>query len=81
MIPMEFDEQNTVFAKDQPEYTPLPAHKTEGGEVVSKWFLSPEEIREISVTGVLWLRVWTFNRPLQPVHLSTKSPWEEERNG
>lgn len=37
MTPIEFPEHNVVFAKDQPEYLPLPAHKSNGvtGEVTS----------------------------------------------
>lgn len=30
MTPIEFPEHNVVFAKDQPEYLPLPAHKSNG---------------------------------------------------
>ena len=32
MKPIEFPEQNVVFAKDQLEYNPLPAHRTEDRE-------------------------------------------------
>ncbi len=39
MKPIEFEEQNCIYAKDQPEYLPLPAHKTEDGRVMvdSPW--------------------------------------------
>lgn len=47
MKPIEFPEQNVVFAKDQPEYLPLPAFRNSGGmgEVVSCWKLSWSEQR------------------------------------
>lgn len=71
MIPIEFEEQNVIFAKDQKEYQPLPAHKNEAGEVVTCWELSVEEIQEISETGRLYIKVNTFNNPLQPIFCST----------
>ena len=39
MKPVEFKHQNVVFAKDQPEYQPLPALRldTPEGEVISCW--------------------------------------------
>lgn len=40
MIPIEFPEQNCVYAKDQPEYLPLPVHKTPDGMVISCWALT-----------------------------------------
>jgi hypothetical protein len=72
MKPIEFPEVNTIYAKDQPEYIPLPCHKTESGDVISCFELSEEEIQEIIETKKLWLSVRTFNKPLQPIFLSTK---------
>lgn len=66
MKPIEFKEQNCVFAKDQPEYLPLPCHKTEGGMVISCWKLSVWERFKILFTGKLWMIVLTFHKPLQP---------------
>ena len=53
MKPIEFKHQNIVFAKDQPEYQPLPALKFESsnGEVVSCWKLSFKERIKIVFTG------------------------------
>ena len=67
MKPIEFPEQNTVYAKDQPEYIPLPAHKTEEGQVISCLEMSMDEIAEITRTGKIWVSVLTFNYPLQPM--------------
>lgn len=74
MKPIEFPEQNVVFAKDQPEYKPLPAFRNEGGmgEVISCWKLSFRERIRLLFTGRLWLSLAMFGRPLTPSFLSTK---------
>lgn len=74
MKPVEFTEQNVVFAKDQPEYQPLPAFRNDSvqGEVVSCWQLSFSERLRILITGKLWVSLMTFNKPLTPSFFSTK---------
>jgi hypothetical protein len=74
MKPIEFKEQNIVFAKDQPEYQPLPAlkKKTEEGEVVSCWKLSFKERIKILFSGKIWLSLMSFNKALTPSYLTTK---------
>jgi hypothetical protein len=67
MKPIEFEGHNVVFAKDQPEYMPLPAFKDPSGGVVTCWELTPEERLELFNTGKLWIKQLTFNQPLQPV--------------
>lgn len=67
----EFPEQNTIFAKDQKEYYPLPAHKTDDGIVTTCWELTPGELEEVKRTGKIYFRVLTFNSPLQPQLAST----------
>jgi hypothetical protein len=76
MKPITFPEQNHVIAKDQPEYKPLPAHiaHNQQGEIVTCWKLSFRERIRLLFFGRLWLSVWTFNRPLQPVFL-TPDKW------
>ena len=66
MKPIEFPEQNVVFAKDQPEYLPLPVHKTPDGMVISCWALTWRERFKMLLTGRMWWSVLTFNQPLQP---------------
>jgi hypothetical protein len=70
----EFKEQNIVFAKNQPEYRPLPALKlnTPDGQVVSCWGLSFRERIRVLFTGKIWVSLLTYNRPLQPQFISTK---------
>jgi hypothetical protein len=75
--PVEFPEQTVVFAKDQPEYLPLPAHcyrNDPQGRVVFCWSLSWRERFRILFTGRLWQQVLTFNRALQPQLLSVEKP-------
>ena len=71
MRPIEFPEQNCVYAKDQPAYIPLPVHKRESfGEVVSCWGLTWRERFHVLIMGKVWLSVLTFNQPLQPQKMS-----------
>ena len=74
MKPIEFKEQNVVFAKDQPEYLPLPAFKNASpeGEVISCWKLSFKERLRILFNGKLWVCAMTFNKPLTPMYFSTQ---------
>ncbi len=69
MKPIEFEEQNIVFAKDQPEYQPLPAYRQMGktGNVVTCWEFSDEEMEVLKTTKKLWISIYTFNQPLQPI--------------
>ena len=73
MKPVNFKYQNTVFAKDQPEYLPLPSLKLEGekGNVISCWKLSFIERLRILFLGRIWLDLMSFNKPLTPSFLST----------
>lgn len=56
MKPVEFPGVNVVFAKDQPEYIPLPAMKVPNdpqGLIITKWQLSPEELERVKETGTI----------------------------
>ena len=72
MKPIEFKHQNIVFAKDQPEYQPLPALKIDSpeGEVISCWKMSFKERVKIVFTGRVWLSLMSFNGPLTPSFLA-----------
>ena len=67
MKPKEFPQQNTVFAKDQPEYLPLPAHRTSSGIVTSCWSMTWRERLSVLWTGELYITQLTFNHALQPI--------------
>jgi hypothetical protein len=60
-----------TFAKDQPEYIPLPALRFQDGLVVTRWSLSWRERIEILLGGSFYLGMLTFNKPLQPIRIST----------
>ena len=70
MVPVDFFGSNCTYAKDQPEYLPLPAHRTAGGWVTSCWKLTLRERIKVLFTGRVFLTVATFNKPLQPQILS-----------
>lgn len=72
---IEFKGCNVTYAQDQPEYLPLPAHKTADGEVTSCWGLSFFERLKVALIGRIWLNILTFNRPLQPQKMMSKKPF------
>lgn len=64
---------NVTYAKDQPEYTPLPAYRDDTDpttSLVTLWELSDDELIEVQKTKKIYLKVLTFNKPLQPLLLS-----------
>jgi len=74
MKPIEFKERNVVYAKDQPEYLSLPAHRMEDGEVITCWKLTLRERLKVLFTGRFWICLLTFNQPLQPVRPDVNKP-------
>lgn len=72
MKAVEFKHQNIVFAKDQPEYIPLPALKIDSteGYVISCWKMTFIERIKVLFTGKVWLSLMSFNKPLTPSSLS-----------
>lgn len=62
-----------TFAKDQPEYTPLPALVFADGKVMTEWALSAEECARLQRGERLRLWIWTYGQPLQPVALEVTS--------
>jgi hypothetical protein len=72
--PIKFPEQTCTYAEDQPQYIPLPVHRTEDGNVTSCWALSWRERIKLLFTGRMWFQVMTFNQPLQPQLPSADKP-------
>lgn len=68
MKPINFPEVNITYAKDQPEYLPLPGHKVDSpqGDFIFCMQLSFKERLKILFTGKLWCSLLTFNKPLTP---------------
>jgi hypothetical protein len=72
MKAVEFKEQNMVYAKEQKEYHPLPVHKTITGIATSCWSLDIRERIRVLFKGNIYLSQMTFNKPLQPISISTE---------
>ena len=67
----EFKEVNVRFAENQEEYETLPVYcNTEEGSAMFCFELSDEEKARIAETGELYVKVLTFNKPLQPIAMS-----------
>jgi len=64
----------TTYAKNQPEYIPLPCFKDDDGTVVTRWKLTWKERIEVFLHGSIWLSILTFDLPLQPVKLEATCP-------
>jgi len=60
------EEFEVVYAKDQPEYTPLPVLRTEKA-LLTRWRLSEEERQWIANGGDLFIAVMHFGDRLQPM--------------
>lgn len=72
MKPKHFKEVNTIFAKDQKEYVPLPGYlnPSEKGEFIFCMGLSFFERIKILITGRIWINLLTFNKALTPSFLT-----------
>ncbi len=81
MEPVGFEAEQTAFlpphdlvtyAKDQPEYKPLPVARLHGvgGRVISRWSLTAEERKKVADGEDLYLEQLTFGDSLQPVLLT-----------
>jgi hypothetical protein len=79
---IDFPEQTTVYAKHQPEYRPLPAHRfgDAEGRIACCWSLSWHERMRVLFTGRVWHQVLTFNQPLQPQLLCVEKPAMKSNN-
>jgi hypothetical protein len=74
MQPIDFPGRNIIFAENQKEYLPLPAHLTKDGIVTCCWKLSFLERIRLLFSGRLFLTTVTFNTPLQPLLPSIHNP-------
>ena len=74
MKPIEFPEQNMVYAEGQLEYLPLPSYRDPDGTVTSCWKVTWKDRFRVLFRGRIWLTVLTFNHPLQPIIMEARSP-------
>lgn len=71
-----------VLAKDQPEYTPLPASVDAEGLVMTEWEPTADELERLFRGGRIRLWTWTFGHRFQPVMLQvTELPVEPTSPG
>lgn len=70
------DAELVVFAKDQPEYLPLPAARFADGRIYTEWKPDEDELARLQRGEAVRLWIWTFNGPLQPVALEVTSEHE-----
>lgn len=78
MKAVDFPGSNAVYAKDQQQYLPLPAHidvTTPEGVVTFCWQLTLRERLQLLFTGRLWHQVMAFHKPLQPQRPSVERPY------
>ncbi len=66
--------ESVIYAKDQPEYIPLPASRTPDGEVVTCWKLSWRARLAILFGADFYVTLLTFNKPLTPIRVSVEKP-------
>ncbi len=59
-----------VFAKDQPQYLPLPTVLTPQGAVITRWAPTNAEKAAIIRGDDIYVVVLTFGQPLQPLRVS-----------
>lgn len=74
VIPGVSPDKESVYAKDQPQYLPLPSHRTPDGIALSRWELTEEELQKVIHTRSIYLALCTFNQPLQPIIMSVDPP-------
>lgn len=61
--------REVTFAKDQPQYLPLPAILFPDGLAMSRWEFTDEERRLIAEGANLVFSQLTFKQPMQPIRL------------
>lgn len=76
MKPIQFKEQNAII--EGREVSPLPAHQTQDGRVVSCWKLTFTDKMKVLLLGKVWIQTLTYGQPLQPVSASIETPFEKE---
>lgn len=68
-----YEMAEVVFAKDQPQYQPLPALPVDD-YVITRWRLNWLERLRALFIGDLYLTIKTFKQPLQPIRMSLSKP-------
>jgi len=66
--------EETTYAKNQPEYNPLPCHRQPDGTILTRWHLTWKERFLALWRGDVYFWVSTFNKPLQPLLMQIEKP-------
>ena len=67
----EYQQYEVVFAKEQPEYRPLPALRLDdpSNPIVSRWTFTKEERARVAAGSDLLLTQYIFEDLFHPLHL------------
>lgn len=65
------EDREVVFAKDQPEYTPLRALVSPDNDkgVLTRWTLTDKQREAVADGADIYLELLTFGQPLQPIRI------------
>lgn len=63
-----------VWAKNQPEYIPLPSVVSPDGRVITRWRLTWRERFQLLLHGEFYHQQLTFGHPLQPIKMTIEAP-------
>jgi len=78
MKPTEFEGQNIVLGKGQPEYLELPALRCDdkGGTTWSCWELDKADLEDLIKHRKIWVGQVTFGHHFSPQMITTVMPLE-----
>ncbi len=68
------DLKEIIVAEHQEEYGNLPSIKFADGLLCTRWEMTTEERDFVAKNGYIYLWIWTFGNPVQPVLLEAKDP-------
>lgn len=67
--------KEVLYAKDQPQYIPLPSVRSSDGYMItSRWRLSWCDRLRVLLFGSMWLHVLTYGGAPQPIKLVCAEP-------
>lgn len=67
-----FEDQEIVYAKDQPQYIPLRTLRSPNADaaVLSRWTFTAEQRKAVADGADIFLELMTFGLPLQPIRIA-----------
>jgi hypothetical protein len=65
ILPIGFNQ--IIYAKEQPEYLPLPSIRTLDGKVLTSWKPTEKELELLNSGSSVTIVLFTFGLPLQPI--------------